>query len=385
MKAYLDHGATTPVDPKVLEAMRPYYEDDFGNASSMHSWGRDAKRALEEARSVIADMINAEPEEIYFTSGGSESDNLAIKGLALGLRESKDHIVTSKVEHPAVLETFGFLETHGFDATYLGVDNEGFIDLGELEAAITDKTALVSIIHANNEIGTIQELEEIGRICRDNGVLLHSDAVQSFTKVPVDVDALNLGLVSLSAHKIHGPKGVGALYVRKDLKKKIVKQVHGGHHERELRAGTENIAGAVGFAKAVELAKPEHVDHMSLLRERLIDELLKIDDTHINGPRGDRRLCNNASISFHLIEGEGILLHLDSKGIAVSTGSACSSASLEPSHVLTAIGLAHDVAHGTIRYSLGRENTLEEIDYAVEATIEVVGRLRELSPLVKKK
>ncbi|MFH1788592.1 MAG: cysteine desulfurase family protein [Candidatus Altiarchaeota archaeon] len=385
MKVYLDHGATTPVDPAVVEAMLPFYGEKFGNASSLHGWGREAKSALEDSREKIASRINASPEEIIFTSGGSESDNLALKGIAYSLRGERNHIVTSKIEHPAVLETARFLEKDGFKVTYLGVDGQGFIDLGELEDALMDKTVLVSIMHANNEIGTIQDLEAIGGICADKNVLLHTDAVQSFTKVPIDVEKQNVSLASFSAHKIHGPKGVGALYVRKDVKKKLLKQIHGGHHEGNLRAGTENIPGTVGFAKAVELAKTEHVRYMTKLRNKLIDNLLRIDETHLNGPRGERRLCNNASISFHYIEGEGVLLHLDAKGIAVSTGSACSSTSLEPSHVLTAIGLKPEVSHGTIRFTLGRENTEKEIDYTTEAVKEVVEKLRKISPLMRKK
>lgn len=385
MKAYLDHGSTTPVDPHVVEAMLPFYTREYGNASSLHSWGRQAKSALEESRGKIAERINASPEDIIFTSGGSESDNLALKGICYSLKGEKNHVVTSKIEHPAVLETCRFLEKDGFDVTYLNVDKEGFIDLGELEGALTDKTALVSVMHANNEIGTIQDLEEIGRICSWKEVIFHTDAVQSFTKVPVDVEKQNISLASFSAHKIHGPKGVGALFASKDAGKKILKQMHGGHHEKNVRAGTENIPGIIGFARSVELASDEHVGKMIKLRDKLIDEVLTIDETHLNGPRGDKRLCNNASISFHYIEGESVLLHLDAKGIAVSTGSACSSQSLEPSHVLTAIGLKPEVSHGTIRFSLGRENSIEEIDYTIDAVKEVVEKLRELSPLGKKR
>ena len=385
MRVYLDHAATTPVDPAVVSAMLPYFTEKFGNASSLHAFGREAKAALEEAREQIAQKINATAEEIFFTSGGSESDNLAVKGVAYALKEKKDHIITSKIEHPAVLESCKRLEKEGFKVTYLNVDREGFVNPAQLEEAITDKTALVSIMHANNEIGTIQDIEAIGRICQKKNVIYHTDSVQSFTKLPLDVKKQNIGLASFSAHKIHGPKGVGALYVRKDVKRSLIKQIHGGHHERDLRAGTENIPGAVGFAKAVELAGSQHVKTMTKLRDTLVDGLLKIEDTHVNGPKGERRLCNNASVSFHFIEGEGILLHLDVKGIAVSTGSACSSQSLEPSHVLTAIGLPLEFAHGTIRFSLGRENTEEEIRYTIESVKEVVGKLRALSPLVRKK
>jgi len=378
MKVYLDHAATTPADEQVLEAMKPFQLQKFGNASSLHQFGREAKEALEQSREVIAKKISAAPEEIIFTSGGSESDNLAIKGLVL--KEKRGHIITSAIEHPAVLETCKFLEKNGFEVTYLPVDKEGLVSADKLSAAIKKETLLVSIMHANNEIGTVQDLAELGKVCADAGMAFHSDAVQSFTKEKINVKAQSLALASFAAHKIHGPRGVGALYVREDLKKKILKQVHGGHHESDLRAGTENVAGAVGFAKAVELMTPKAIEKMKALRDRLIDELLKIEETHLNGPR-EKRQCNNASISFHNIEGESILLMLDSKGIAVSTGSACSSASLEPSHVLTAIGLPHEVAHGTIRYSLGRENTIKEIDYAIESSREVVAKLREMSPL----
>jgi cysteine desulfurase len=380
MRVYLDHAATTPVDPEVVRAMLPYFSEKFGNASSLHQFGREAKEALEDARERIAKKISASPEEVVFTSGGSESDNLAIKGVAYALRKDKDHMVTSSIEHPAVLETCRSLEKEGFKVTYLKVDGEGFVDLAQLEKSITGKTCLVSVMHANNEIGTIQNIEEIGRICAERNVLYHTDAVQSFTKVPVDAKKQAFALASFSAHKIHGPKGVGALYMRRDVKRFLAKQIHGGHHEKDLRAGTENIPGVVGFAKAAEMANEEHVKHMTKLRDRLIDGLLTVEETHLNGPQGEKRLCNNASISFHYIEGESILLRLDMKGIAVSTGSACSSASLEPSHVLTAIGLPHEVAHGTIRFSLGRENTREGVEYTIESTKEVVEKLRALSP-----
>jgi len=379
MKVYLDHGATAPVDHKVVEAMKPYFTKVFGNASSLHRFGREAAEALERSREVIAKRINAKPGEIVFTSGGSEADNLALKGITYS--KKKGHVITSAIEHPAVLETCKFLKETGFEVTYLPVDREGFVNIDDLADAFTDETVLVSIIHANNEIGTIQDIEAIGELCREKDIPFHTDAVQSFTKVPIDVEKQNISLASFSAHKIRGPKGVGALYIREDLKKKILKQVHGGHHEYDLRAGTANIPGVAGFAKAVEVATDAHVKYMRNLRDKLVDELLKIEETHLNGPRGDKRLCNNANISFHFIEGEGILLALDAKGIAVSTGSACSSASLETSHVLTAIGLSHEVAHGTMRYTVGRENTKEEIDYAIDATKEVVEKLRKMSPL----
>ncbi|MFH0861170.1 MAG: cysteine desulfurase family protein [Candidatus Altiarchaeota archaeon] len=382
MKVYFDHAATAPTDQKVVDAMLPYFTKQFGNASSLHEFGREAKEALESSRQTIAEKINAEPDEIVFTSGGSESDNLALKGTAFALRPKGSHILTSKIEHPAVLSTCKQLEKEGFSVTYLSVDSEGFINLKELESSITDKTTLVSIMHANNEVGVIQDLEAIGKVCARKGVCFHSDCVQSFTKVPIDVRRMNLNLASFSAHKIHGPKGVGALYVKKGTK--LYKQMEGGHHEHNLRAGTENIPGIVGFAKAVELAKEEHIKHMVSLRDRLISEFLKISDTRLNGPR-ERRLCNNVNIAFKYVEGESLLLRLDMKGVAVSTGSACSSQSLKPSHVLIAIGMKPEDAHGTLRFTLGRENTLKEVEYTIDAVREAVEQLRAMSPLVKRK
>jgi cysteine desulfurase len=382
MRIYLDHAATTPVDPRVVEAMLPYLTEKFGNASSLHQYGREAGEALEDARETIAGKINAKPEEIIFTSGGSESDNLAVKGLAYGLKDKGRHIITSKIEHPAVLNTCRRLEKEGFNVTYLDVDGEGFIDADNLKEAITGKTILASIMHANNEIGTIQDLGEIGGICRENGVVFHTDAVQSFTKTDVDVEEQKIDSSSFAAHKIHGPKGVGALYLREELKKKLVKQIDGGGHEHGLRAGTENVAGVVGFAKAVELMTPQDIAMMKGLRDMLIDELTQLTDAHLNGPAGDRRLCNNVNVSFFYIEGESLLLMLDAKGIAVSTGSACSSKSLEPSHVLTAIGRRPEESHGSVRITLGRENTKEEVEYTIESIREAVEKLRELSPLV---
>ncbi|MFH1834797.1 MAG: cysteine desulfurase family protein [Methanobacteriota archaeon] len=385
MEVYLDHGATTPVDPKVLEAMLPYFTDKFGNPSSLHSKGREAAFAIENSRNVLADRLNCSVEEIIFTSGGSEADNLAVKGVAYGgKKKGKNHVITSTIEHPAVAESCASLEKQGFKVTYLPVDKEGFVDLEEFERALTEKTSIVSIIHGNNEIGTIQDIGEIGRICSESGVFLHTDAVQSFTKVPFDVKKFNIALASFSAHKIHGPKGVGALYARSDVQRILEKQVDGGHHEHDLRAGTENVVGIVGFAKAVELAEEGHAEKMSELRDKLIEGLLGIEETHLNGPTGANRLPNNASISFHSVEGEGILLYLDGKGISVSTGSACSSKSLKPSSVLTAIGLAPEVAHGTIRFTLGRNTTQKEIDYTIKSTREVVGKLRSMSPIWKK-
>ncbi|MCK4669909.1 MAG: cysteine desulfurase NifS [Nanoarchaeota archaeon] len=378
-KVYLDHGATTPVDAEVVEAMQPYFTEKFGNASSIHCFGKVARDALEKSREIIAWKINAEKDEIIFTSGGSESNNLAIKGVLFANKE-KNHIITSKIEHPAVLQTCQALE-NGFSVTYLDVDAGGLVDLKKLEEAITDKTALVSIMHANNEIGVIQDIRTIGEICKRHNVLFHTDAVQSFTKVPIDVKDINVDLISLSSHKMHGPKGIGALFIKKGTE--LQKQNQGGHQELDLRAGTENISGIVGFAKAVELASDDHVAQMQELRDKFIDKILKeISDTTLNGGR-EERLCNNVNITFKFIEGEGLLLHLDAHGIAVSTGSACTSQSLEPSHVLLAIGLKHEDAHGAIRFTLGKENTQEELDYTFEKLKEAVKNLRKISPLAK--
>ncbi|MAG50781.1 cysteine desulfurase NifS [archaeon] len=378
MKVYLDNGATTMVDKKVVDSMLPFYVDKFGNASSLHQFGVEAKEALDNARKIIANKINADPEEIVFTGSGSESDNLAIKGIAYSNKE-KNHIITSKIEHPAVLETCKVLEKQGFEVTYLKVDKEGFIDLNELKNSITNKTCLVSIMHANNEIGTIQDLKKIKDICKEKNVYFHTDAVQSFTKVEIDVKKINVDLISFSSHKIHGPKGVGALYVKKGTE--IKKLIHGGHQEFDLRAGTENIPGIVGFAEAVRLGNKEHVTSMAKLRDKLINGLLKIKDTQLNGATGNKRLCNNVNIIFRYIEGESLLLKLDMNEIAVSTGSACSSQDLRPSHVLTALGLRADVAHSSIRFTLSRFTTEKEIDYVLKVIPKLVEELRQFSPL----
>jgi len=376
MKVYLDNGATTEVSPEVVRAMQPYFTKKYGNASSLHQFGRETKEALDNSRKVIAKKLNAHFEEIVFTSGGSESDNSAIKGVAYA--SEGNQIITSKIEHPAVLETCRALEEEGFKVDYLDVDEEGFVNIQQLEKLITKKTILVSIIHGNNEVGVIQDIQKIGEICKENGVLFHTDAVQSFTKVPIDVRAVNIDLLSLSSHKIHGPKGIGALYVRKGIK--LNKLIHGGHHEFNLRAGTENIPGVVGFAKAADLLKFKDIEKMIKLRDYLIKELLKIENTKLNGSL-DARLCNNVNISFGFVEGESLLLHLDNKGIAVSTGSACSSQSLEPSHVLMAMGLSHETAHGSIRFTLSKYNKKEEIDYVIKQVNSVVQNLRRISPL----
>ncbi|MBU1120696.1 cysteine desulfurase NifS [Candidatus Micrarchaeota archaeon] len=379
-RIYLDHASTTPADKEVVRAMLPFFTKKFGNASSVHGFGLEAREELEKARESIAKKINANPEEIVFTSGGSESDNLALKGIAFSHREKGNQIITSSIEHPAVLGACNFLEGKGFKVAYLKVDKEGFIDLNELSDSINDKTILVSLMHANNEIGTIQELDKIGKICSEKEVLFHSDAVQSFTKVPIDVKKTSIDLISFSSHKIHGPKGVGALFIRKGTP--IEKEIHGGHHEFNKRAGTENVPGAIGFGKAVELAKEKHVQFMNKLRDYLIKEIeARIPNSKLNGPKGKNRLCNNINFSFAFIEGESLLNYLNLDGIAVSTGSACSSQSLAPSHVLNAIGLPHEIIHGSIRMSLGRENTKKEMDFTIKSLIKNVKKLREMSPL----
>lgn len=382
MKVYLDNGATTMTDPEVVKAMQPYFTKKFGNPSSLHRFGREAAETLENARAVVAKAINAEPDEIIFTSGGTESDNLAVKGTAYANKDKGNHIITSSIEHPAVFNTCKQLEKEGFKVTYLKVDKQGFIDIDQLKKEITDKTILVSIIHANNEIGTIQDISAIANSCKEKNIIFHSDAVQSLAKTRIDVKKMNVDLLSFSAHKIHGPNGIGALYVRKGTK--IRKQLEGGPQEFNLRAGTENIASAVGFAKAVELIGDGNCSKVKELRDRLINGLLKgVSNCQLNGPIGDKRLCNNVNIVFNFIEGEAMLLRLDMEGIAASTGSACSQRDLKPSHVLTAIGLKAAVAHGSIRFTLSRFNTNEEIDYTIKTVKEVVKDLREISPLRK--
>lgn len=372
---YLDHAATTHVREEVLQAMKPFFDKKYGNASSLHSLGQEAKQALEDARKIIAKTINAEPEEMVFTSGGTESDNLAIKGVV----EAGDHIITSAIEHPAVLETCRSLEKCKVD--YISVSKEGFVDIDELKQKITEKTKIVSIMHANNEIGTIQPIAEIGKICREKNILFHTDAVQTFGKVPIDIKRMNIDLLSASSHKTYGPKGVGFLYVRKGVKIKPI--LHGGGHEFKLRSGTENIAGIVGFAKAAELAVKDmekNKKHIESLRDRLINNILKIPNTRLNGSK-ENRLAGNVNVSFDFIEGEALVLLLNEKGIAASTGSACSTKTLKPSHVLLAIGLKPEQAHGSLRLTLGYENTEKEIDHVLEILPDVVKKLRKISPL----
>ncbi|MCX6747305.1 MAG: cysteine desulfurase family protein [Candidatus Pacearchaeota archaeon] len=375
---YLDNAATTKVDEEVLRTMLPYFNEKYGNASSTHFKGQEAKAALEKSRKIIANAIGARSHEIIFTSGGTESNNFAIKGLFFSNYPQKNHIITTKIEHDCVLNTCKWLESQGARVTYLDVDSNGFISLEEFEKAITNKTMLVSVIHGNNEIGTIQNLEAIGKICRKRGIFLHTDACQSFTKTLLNVKKQNLDLVTLNAHKIHGPKGVGALYIRDGIK--ITPISHGGGHERKLRSGTENIPGIVGFAKAVEVANRKDIEKMTKLRDRIIDSILKIPNTKLNGAK-EKRLCNNVNISFSNIEGEAIGGYLENYGICTSTGSACSSHSLETSHVLKAIGLTPIQSNSSLRITISKYTTDEEIDYFLEMLSRIVEKLRRISPI----
>ncbi len=375
MKAYFDNGATTPLDPEVLKAMIPFLKQKFGNAASLHKLGREASEAVENSREVIAKFIGAKPEEIVFTSGGTESNNFAIKGIAFA--KKKGHLIVSKIEHDCVLNSAKWLEKQGFKVTYLSVDDEGFVNPEELRKAIQDDTFLVSVMHANNEIGTIQSLKEISNVCREKGVLLHSDACQSLTKVPVNVDDLGVDLMTINSHKIYGPKGVGALYIRKGVK--IDPYFSGGGHENGKRSGTLNVPGIVGFGKSVQIN--HEVEHVRKLRNFFMEGVEKrIGDVKLNGPRGDKRLANNANYSFKYIEGEGLLFRLDSYGIAVSTASACASNTLEPSHVLISTGLPHEIAHGSLRFTFGKDNTLAEVEYVLDKLEKEVKELRKMSP-----
>jgi cysteine desulfurase len=376
-KVYLDHAATTAVAREVLDAMLPFFSERFGNASSLYWLGRDAKEAITASRQAVAKLINAEPSEVAFTSGGSEADNIVLRGLL----KKGDHVITSKFEHHAILHTCGALEKEGVRVTYLPVTKDGFVRPQDVHNAITKQTKLVSIMHANNEIGTIQPVAEIGKICRDSKVLFHTDAVQTVGKIPVDVKNMNIDLLSASAHKLYGPKGVGCLYARSGVQVRPL--ITGGSQEHGLRAGTENAAGVVGFGKAAELAlrnKDKEAAQMTRLRDILIGRVLKISDSWLNGSK-QNRLPNNTNFGFDYIEGESIVLHLDIKGIAASTGSACSSESLTPSHVLTAIGLSPVKAHGSLRMTLGKDNTKEDIDYTIQTVPEIVENLRKISPM----
>ena len=383
-RVYVDNSATTPMHPQVLEEMLPYFTEKFGNPSSIHSFGREAKQAMDRARDRVAKSLGARSGEIYFTGSGTEADNWALKGTAYANRNRGNHIITSKVEHHAVLHTCQYLEKHGFDVTYLEVDEFGMVNPEDLKKEVNDKTVLISIMFANNEIGTIQPVEEIGKIAGERGIYFHTDAVQAMGNTAIDVERLNIDLLSISAHKIRGPKGVGALYIKKGVK--IDNLVHGGAQERKKRSGTENIAAVVGLGKAAQLASDNlegHVRKMTLLRDRLIGGIReKIEHVRLNG-HPTQRLPNNINFSFDFIEGEALLLSLDMVGIAASSGSACTSGSLDPSHVLLATGLCHETAHGSLRISLGDINTEEDIDYILEQLPPIVERLRKLSPLFK--
>lgn len=381
-KYYFDNAATTPVREEVLQEILPYFREYYGNASSIYSIAKESKKALETARAKVAAAIGATPDEIYFTAGGSESDNMALRGVVNASKKEKKHIITTKIEHHAILHTAEFLETKGVDVTYLNVDEFGKISLGELENAIRPETVLISVMFANNEIGTIQPIAEIGEIAKKHGVLFHTDAVQAVGHVPIDVEKLQVDLLSMSGHKLGAPKGIGAIYIRKGTR--ISPLIFGGAQEKKLRAGTENIAGIVGLGKAAELAVAEMEEttkKLTALRDKLIHGILEsIPDSRLNGHPTDR-LPGNCNISFSYIEGESLLLLLDALGIAASSGSACTSGSLDPSHVLMAIGLPHEIAHGSLRLTIDRENTEEQVDFILEKLPGLVQRLRDMSPV----
>lgn len=381
-RIYLDNAATTRVLPPVFEAMKPYFTEEYGNPSSTYEFsGRIADR-IADATSVIAKLINADKKEIYFTSGGSESDNWALKGTAEALRSKGNHIITSKIEHHAILHTCEYLEKHGFEVTYLDVDENGSVDPDELEKSIRPETILISIMFANNEIGTIEPIARIGEIAKSHGIYFHTDAVQAFGHVPIDVDAMHIDMLSASAHKINGPKGIGLLYIRNGVK--LSNLILGGAQERGRRAGTTNAPGIIGFSKAVSIASErmnERTAHETRLRDKLINRVLEeIPYSRLNGHR-ETRLSNNANFCFRFIEGESLLILLDKKGICASSGSACTSGSLDPSHVLLAIGLPHEIAHGSVRFTLSEDTSEEDIDYTVDSLKQIVERLRSMSPL----
>ncbi len=383
-RIYLDYTATTPTHPDVVKAMLPYFTDVFGNPSSIHSYGQEGKGAIEEARVKVAELIGAQDEEIVFTSGGTEADNFALKGVAYANEKKGNHIIASPIEHHAVMETCKFLEQRGFRVTFLPVDEYGLVDPDDVRRAITSETILISVMHANNEIGTIEPIAEIGKLAREAEICFHTDAVQTVGHIPVDVDEFGVDLLSLSAHKLCGPKGVGALYIRKGTK--LTPFMHGGEQERRRRASTENIPGIVGLGKAVELVRQEmseEAERLTLLRDRLIKGLMEqIDHVHLNGhPRA--RLPNNVNVSIDFVEGESMVLNLDLEGICASTGSACSSASLEPSHVLLATGVLPEQAHGSLRLTLGRWTIEEDIQRVLEVLPRIVAKLRAMSPLLK--
>ena len=379
---YLDNAATTQVYPEVLEAMNPYFTEYYGNPSSIYSFAGEANKAVAKARETLADLLHAKAEEIYFTGGGSESDNWALKATAEAYGDKGKHIITTKIEHHAILHTCEYLEKKGYEVTYLGVDEYGSVRLDELEKAIRPDTILISVMTANNEIGTIQPIEEIGQIAKKHGVLFHTDAVQAFGHIEIDVEKMNIDMLSASGHKINGPKGIGLMYIRKGVK--IRSFIHGGAQERSRRAGTHNVPGIVGFAKAAELAKASlgnRIAYETELRDYLIERVLKeIPYSRLNGER-QKRLPNNTNFCFQYIEGESLLILLDQKGICGSSGSACTSGSLDPSHVLLAIGLPHEIAHGSLRLTLSEKTTKEEIDFTIDELKKIVDRLRSMSPL----
>lgn len=384
---YLDNNATTPVDERVLEAMLPYLKGLYGNPSSVHNSGREAKAAIEEAREKVAKFIKADPSEIYFTSGGTESDNIALKGTAFLNRGKKDHVIVSSIEHHAILESAQFLEKEGFKVDYLGVDKDGFVSPDELKDKITDKTSIVSIMQANNEVGTIQDIPALSSIAKGAGTIFHTDSVQAAGKIKIDVDELGADMLSISGHKAYGPKGIGVIYIRKG--KRITPLFHGGHHEKKRRAGTENVPGIVGLGAALELAESlREAEHKRLndLAKFFIDGVMNaVPNVYLNGPRNDKRVSSTVNLSFEYIEGESIILSLDMKGIAVASGSACTSGSLSASHVLSAMSVPVELAQGSIRFSMGRFTTKEDIEYTISVLPEIIERLRSMSPLYSKK
>jgi len=381
-RIYFDHNATTPVLDEVFEAMVPFLKEQWGNPSSIHWAGRGTRKAVEDARERVAALLNCAPLELIFTSSGTEGDNHAIKGLAYAQKNKGNHIITTKVEHPAVLSTCKHLQKEGFEVTYLDVDKDGLLDLEELTKAITPKTILISVMFANNETGVIFPIKEIGRIAREKGVAFHTDAVQAAGKIKIDVQDLNVDLMTISGHKLYAPKGIGALFIKRGTR--LVPLIHGGHQERNRRGGTENVAGIVAMGKAAEIAMRDmdkEVEHLQALKERLEKGMAdKVPHIKVNG-HADKRLPNTSNISFEFVEGESLLLNLDMKGIAASSGSACTSGSLEPSHVLVSMGLTHELSHGSVRFSLGKSNTIEEIDYLLEIMPPIVERMRSMSPL----
>jgi cysteine desulfurase len=379
MKVYMDYAATTPIDPRVVKAMLPYFTKKFGNTMSLHSFGREAKIAVEEARVKVADLMNVSPEEIIFTSSATESNNLALKGIAFANKDKGKHIITSKIEHECILESCKWLEKHGFEVTYLPVDNYGFVNPEDVEKAIRKDTILVSIMHANNEIGTIEPIEEIGKICKEKGVYFHTDAAQTFGKIEIDANKLNADLITVSSHKMYGPKGVAALFIRKGVK--IEPLLHGGGHEFGLRSSTINVPGIVGFGVACEIAKAEmkkESERLTKLRDYLIKNVLKIENSHLNG-HPTKRLPNNANFWFNFVDGESLIMELDYYGIAASTGSACSTSTLKPSHVLLAIGLKPHEADGSLRLSIGRWTSKKDVNYTIKILPKAIEKIRKLA------